>query len=106
MIYRSDFPVPTELLAPGTAYETYAGHIGDREYELFRNAPPTLNQRPSETLALRRAIPNARITQQDGTITTFGEFEARAVGLCSHLRDVIGLNAGDHVALVMANRVE
>ena len=58
MIYRSDFPVPPELMASGARYETFTGRIGGHEYELFRNAPPTLNQRLAETLALRRASPS------------------------------------------------
>ena len=106
MIYRSNFPVPPALMAAGAAYETLTGRIGEREYELFRNAPQTLNQRLAETLALRRAIPDAWMTEQDGSITTFGAFEARAAGLRAHLQDTLGLGFGDRAALVMANRAE
>jgi long-chain acyl-CoA synthetase len=106
MIYRSDFPVPSALTAAGARYETCMGRIGGREYELFRNAPATLNERLAETLAARRATPDARMTEQDGAITTFGQFEARAAWLSAHLREELGLSAGQHVAVAMANRVE
>jgi len=106
MIHRSNFPVPPDLVAAGAPYETCAGRIGGHEYELFRNAPATLNQRLAEAIAARRATPDAPMTEQDGAVTTFARFEERAARLCAHLRDAIGIAAGSHVALVMANRVE
>ena len=77
MIHRSDFPVPPELVAAGAPYETCAGRIGGREYELFRNAPATLNRRLAETMAARRATPDAPMTEQDGAVTSFAHFEER-----------------------------
>ena len=104
--YRSDFPVPPALMAPGATYETMAGRIDDKQCELFRNAPPTLSLRLAETFAARRAAPHARMTEQDGVVTTFGEFEARAAVLSLHLREAMGVKVGNHVAIAMANRVE
>lgn len=45
------------------------------------------------------------MTEQDGGITTFSEFEARAAELSFRLQDTLNLAAGDRAALVMANRV-
>ncbi len=106
MIHGASFPIPNELVAPGAPYETIEGRLGDKTCELFRNAPPTLSQRLAETFAARRAMPEARMTEQDGAVTSFGQFEARAAALSAHLQQAMGVKPGDNVAIAMANRME
>ncbi|MFC3172812.1 class I adenylate-forming enzyme family protein [Novosphingobium bradum] len=105
-VYQSSFPVPAALVAPGTPYEMEIRRFRGHEQIMFRHAPTTLNALLGEAIASHRAMPDERMTELDGAVTTFARFEAQAAALCASLRGRLGIGPGDHVAVVMANRAE
>ncbi len=105
-IFDSDFPVPPSLTGPGGAYEMEVRRFRGHDHTMFKHAPRSLNALLGDAVALHRSKPDERMIEQDGQIISFGMFDARAAALAASLRDHPGVMAGDHVALVMANRAE
>jgi acyl-CoA synthetase (AMP-forming)/AMP-acid ligase II len=105
-VYEADFPVPTELIGPGGKFELEDRLYRGQVHRMFRRGPRTLSELMARAMEDNRPHPDARMTEQDGVVTTYGEFEARAAALAAALRETLGVKPGDHVALAMANRAE
>jgi acyl-CoA synthetase (AMP-forming)/AMP-acid ligase II len=105
-IYAPDFPVPARLTGPGGAYELAPRSYRGRTYEMFVHGPRTLSELMAAAVAANRRRAQARMVEQDGTITTYGAFEAQAGALARTLAGPLGVRPGDHVAIAMANRAE
>jgi long-chain acyl-CoA synthetase len=105
-VYGASFPVPAELIGPGGPFELEGRAYRGRTYRMFKHGPRTLGELLTRTVAFNRRHPDARMTEQDGARTTYGAFEARAAALAETLSRELGVKAGDHVAIAMANRVE
>ncbi len=105
-LYGADFPVPGAMLAAGSDYEIEIRRFRGFDYPMFRNAPCTLNALLDRAFAQHRAQPEARMTEQDGAVISYGAFDSRTAALAAWLRDDMEVTAGQHVAVVMANRVE
>jgi acyl-CoA synthetase (AMP-forming)/AMP-acid ligase II len=100
------FHVPPELTAPGAPYETEIRHFRGRDYTMFKHAPRSLNALLGEAMVVNRSAPDARMTEQDGSVLGFHAFDARSAALAASLQEGLGIAPGDHVAVVMANRAE
>ncbi len=105
-IYEADFPVPAVLTAPGGCYEIEQRRFRGRDYPMFKHAPRTLGALLGEALVRLRCRADERMTEQDGVVTTFGEFERGSAALSLFLQEAMAVRPGKHVAVVMANRVE
>jgi acyl-CoA synthetase (AMP-forming)/AMP-acid ligase II len=105
-VYEQDFPVPANLVGPGGAYELELRRFRGQDYRMFKQGPRTLSELMARAVEFNRAHPQARMTEQDGAITTYGEFEAKAAALSQSLSGTLGVKPGDHVAITVANRAE
>ncbi len=73
---------------------------------MFKRGPRTFGEWLAHAVERNRRRPDARMTVQDGAVTSYREFEARAAALSQTLTGDLGVRPGDHVAIAMANRAE
>jgi acyl-CoA synthetase (AMP-forming)/AMP-acid ligase II len=105
-IYEADFPVPQALLAPGAPYELERRRLHGQDHLMFKHGPRTLSELLASVMEGARRWPQARMTEQDGVITTFGEFRRQTIALAHSLAHDLGVRPGQHVAITMVNRAE
>jgi acyl-CoA synthetase (AMP-forming)/AMP-acid ligase II len=105
-IYEADFPVPQALLAPGAPYELEPRRLCGQDYPMFKHRPRTLAELLASVLEGARRRSQERMTEQDGVVTTYGDFRRKTVALAHSLVEGLGVRPGQHVAITMANRAE
>jgi long-chain acyl-CoA synthetase len=105
-IYQADYPMSEGLTGPGGAYELEDRLFRGRTHRMFRHGPRTLGELMARAIETNRLRPAARMTEQDGRVTTYGAFETAVTALTDTLREALGVRPGQHVAIAMGNRVE
>jgi acyl-CoA synthetase (AMP-forming)/AMP-acid ligase II len=93
------------LCDAGGAYELERRPFRGQQHLLFRNRPQTLNAALADAFERNRRQPHERMTEREGEILSFCEFETKAAALARSLV-ALGIQPGEHVALAMANRAE
>lgn len=104
-IYEATFPVPAHLCAPGGSYEMERRSFSGQTHWMFARQPRTLNDVLAQAFVRNRAQPDARMTEREGEVISFGQYEARTAALAASLAG-LGVQPGDPIAIAMANRAE
>jgi acyl-CoA synthetase (AMP-forming)/AMP-acid ligase II len=105
-IYDADFPMSEALTGPGGAYELEDRLFRGEIHRMFRHGPRTFGETLARAAAAMRDRPGARMAEQDGRATTYGEAFAMTAALARTLTGTLGVRPGQHVAISMANRAE
>jgi long-chain acyl-CoA synthetase len=104
--YDADYPMSEDLTGPGGAYEMEDRLFRGQVHRMFKHGPRTFGELIARAAEHAKTRPDARMTEQDGRVTTYGEAFARTAALARTLKETLGVRPGDPVAISMANRVE